>query len=201
MTEFTASNGLIVATDEDGDLRIFDGENTTVDYLDRRDIQALREFFSIRNDETPFKYGDFWVFPVPDSDIPGHEEVIVVNGRSSWVITGRVYVYGEPAEEAAKAYYDAHSRSPAWHSAKPGEVWDVTVDDIPASVAVVSDAESGLTFRLSNGSTFYCNSVRITDATLILRAKGNNAEYRAHVNTETEARERRQLERLKAKYE
>jgi len=144
MNDFTASNGVRIRVDLEGDYR-FGGTARSADYIVRRggaNEQALREFFQAEADERLGR----WRWPenpnvvvVPDLDRyhdDGKRWVAVYDetkmGRSSWYCADsseRGVRGSQPLHDAAWAYFDAHPEPKPWHDAGPAEVWDV---DLPS---------------------------------------------------------------------
>lgn len=181
MSEFTASNGYTVAPDQDGDYSIRDprGRNTLdhCEWLDEADMCALREFFQKENDDR----FDRWRWPANPEYVvyawtadPAREArgVTVLSesiprGYTVWEDNVDT-LYGTSeneearamARKAARAYFDAHlEQKPAWHDAKPGEVWILSHDGGDEYPFGVGDGAYAGDFVYAGGESYF----RITD--------------------------------------
>lgn len=154
MSNFTASNGVTITLDFEGDY-VFGG--VSAGYTVKPDgahEQALREFFQAEADERLGR----WRWP------EDHDYVVYLDNGDALVVNeadprrspdrvARRYLE-DPlgslgwGEFAARAYFDAHPEPKPWHAALPGEVWVVTFSghsDVVASV-VATDHGNGIAF-------------------------------------------------------
>lgn len=133
MTEFTASNGVVVVPGKSSDepvvlvagrLSLWEAETVT----------ALREYFQHQRDEELGRWR--W---------PDNPDVVVYHARN---VNGDHKVLNEPdghgllwgrdmepapassdvLESAARAYFDSRPEPKPWHEAKTGEGWVLTID-------------------------------------------------------------------------
>ena len=136
--KFTASNGVEVkAIPANG---VVDGLELTPSFgkgqtVFEEEIQALREFFLHERDQELGRWRwpenpEFVVYPKGTSEAepdPGVRVVHEVSGRSRDIgreVVGACDATVSRFGKAAQAYFDAHPLpKPAWHDAKPGEVW------------------------------------------------------------------------------
>lgn len=130
MEQYTASNGAKISTYDYGsfsNLRVKTVDNEVI--LAGVHVEALREFFRAEEDERLGR----WRWPENPEYVvyPRAEDVLVlfeINGEG-----GVLYRRGDAVHDfeglAARAYFDAHPEpKPAWHDAKPGEVWELTLE-------------------------------------------------------------------------
>ena len=135
MNDFTASNGVRIRVDLEGDYR-FGGTARSADYVVRRggaNEQALREFFQAEADE---RLGRCRTAVDPDFVVYEPRE-----GQPARVLresTAQVLDYHRSEtrsthpsafESAARAYFDAHPEPKPWHDAAAGEVWLIAFSD------------------------------------------------------------------------
>lgn len=135
MSEFTASNGLIITEQSDGVVIERLGMNG-FHRLYGFEVAGLREFFQKENDDRLGRWrwpqnAEFVVYDRGDYVQVIHEATGASGMLGSWTreqaddLTPGSTEFGL----AAKAFFDAHPESkPAWHDAKPGEVWEIEVD-------------------------------------------------------------------------
>lgn len=135
MDKFTASNGVHIRVEEPvadrGEPLVVDGSR-----IPPIDTQALREFFVHERDvelgrwrwpENP----DLLVYRVITKTGEDTGSVRVVSEASGFAAEPfpRGAATSGACSDAARAYFDAHPEPKPWHDAKPGEVWEVNVDD------------------------------------------------------------------------
>jgi hypothetical protein len=136
VNEYTASNGARIVKGFDAGTW-FTIDMSTVDNtvkLAGVHVEALREFFRAEEDERLGRWRwpenpDYLVYPIPGK--PNAVRVLI----ESTSTTG-FYYRGESGENStedmgrpARAYFDAHPEpKPAWHGAKRGEVWALTLN-------------------------------------------------------------------------
>ncbi len=147
---FTARNGRKIECDPVRDeTRVVENQNNMLenfDYLNSRDMDALREFFLHERDKELGRWRwpenpDYVVYPSevyltpPDAGL-----VTVFNERTGQASHCRRESDGSSGHFslAARAYFAAHPEPRPWHDAKPGELWSVTVspstqDNVPVS--------------------------------------------------------------------
>ena len=168
MNEFTASNGVAIRHDEDGDLEISGLARNVWEFLvNPAGIQALREFFLHERDEAlgrwrhPEHPG---VFAAGFSDDPDVVQIVKEENGTAYAQyqreeTGPVY---DMMHRVAVAYFAAHPKptKPAWHDAKLGEVWVLAVTDLTAAAAYLA---GDLSFMAADHSVLI-EDTRITSA-------------------------------------
>ncbi|MEO2134648.1 hypothetical protein [Microbacterium sp.] len=130
MSEFTASNGLIITEQSDGVVI----ERLGMSGLHRLygfEVAGLREFFQKENDDRLGRWRwsenpDYVVYLRVNAGIRVVSESSGDSLRANREAASK-WKAGEPTfYGAARAYFDAHPEpKPAWHDAKPGEVWVV----------------------------------------------------------------------------
>lgn len=139
---FTASNDVQVWIDHLGSVRT-ESPNPISAFTSH--TQALREFFQHERDEElgRWRWPDnpqYVVYPRGDSGVRVLDE-------GSGIGSARlIHRNGDPdnptAEyQAAYAYFGAHPERKPWHSAKPGEIWVLTIDDSEQVVSAVQQYE------------------------------------------------------------
>ena len=113
---------------------------------------------------------EYVVYPDRESNYIEQPAVIVVNekhGGNAYVSATGSSASGIAAADAlifdaAQAYFDAHPEPKPWHDAKPGEVWEITFDEIFPSqrsgttvfwVAEDDDSTGGIGFVPSDSAT------------------------------------------------
>lgn len=106
---------------------------------------------------------DCVVYRTPDHDDDDGRSIRVLNERTgvaavSW--ERYIRAAGELAE-VANRWYAANPPAPAWHSAKLGEAWSLTIDG-ETGAAVVGRSLDGLSFVASTGFTYDVTDPRIT---------------------------------------
>lgn len=126
---FRASNGIgIIKLNKGG--TGFQGADSAISKfgLDAPKTEALREFFQHERDEELERWRwpenpDYVVYPRNDGAVLVFFERIAEGGI--------LYRRGDPAHdmegEAARAYFATHPID-SWKNAKPGEVWELTID-------------------------------------------------------------------------
>jgi len=135
MNNFTASNGMVISPDEDGDLRVLSpsGRNTLdqAPFLDGDDIEALREFFQAEADEHlgRWRWAQEPEFVAYWNPVLRHLTVVYEPAGGSTVFepdSMRPEPLGGKPAAVARAYFDAHPEpKPEWHDASEGEVWEL----------------------------------------------------------------------------
>lgn len=154
MSEFTASNGIKLRQSINGGLNIENATEgwTTICGIDV--VTALREFFQKEKDDR----FDRWRWPAnPEYVVYAWTADPARTARGVTVLSESIprgytvwednidTLYGTSeneearvlARKAARAWFDAHPEpKPAWHDAKPGEVWVITTRNVGDEVAV-----------------------------------------------------------------
>lgn len=128
---FIASNGYIVRKSLGGYMSLF-ANGETANSVSPGKEHALREFFQAERDAAlgrwrSKEHPDYVVYPQNDGAVAVLDE--------SRADIGVLFFYREPSmisgthEQVARDYFAAHPEpKPAWHDAKPGEVWVLTID-------------------------------------------------------------------------
>lgn len=128
MNDFTASNGLKVRRGSNGALQIGDGLSAWLPTEETTD--AIQEFFRVEEDTRLGRWRwpenpDYVVYPKND----GLFEVL--RESDGMVLTSTIsgnHSFQDQHAQAARAYIAAHPEpKPAWHDAKPGEVWALSI--------------------------------------------------------------------------
>lgn len=177
MSEFTASNGRRVVVYPYGVVDVISSTRATA--LAEVEVEALREFFlHERNTELGrwrwAENPDYVVYPYPIDPPRGNVRgVTVVSERiprvyTVWEDRIGLPLHGTSVDEgarsaaysAARAYFEAHPAPKPWESAKPGELWALTVDTETVD-ALCIDTEFGPDF-VSSGHRFTTRYVGIT---------------------------------------
>jgi hypothetical protein len=146
VNEYTATNGVVV--EDRGGSIILDGHCIVgAGSIYRR---ALREFFRAEEDERLGR----WRWPVKPNYIvvPNDDEVCVFDDEAldeARIFSRDSVGFAGDFGAAAKAYFDAHPEpKPAWHDAKPGEVWALTTENVGDEIAArVADVNDELVFE------------------------------------------------------
>jgi hypothetical protein len=142
MNDFTASNGMTVERDHNGDVLIDRGAPTMSLFMADGTALALREFFRAEEDERLGRWRwpenpEYVVYPDENS----RDYVRIVCEEDGKVTGFKIgFVASSEAEWAARAYFAAHPEPKPWHDAKPGEVWEITRRSFTANAWVL---ESG----------------------------------------------------------
>ncbi|MEW2011515.1 hypothetical protein AB0300_18830 [Microbacterium sp. NPDC078814] len=133
--------------------------------------EALREFFQHERDKELGR----WRWP----DNPDY--VVYAKDTGDWLVlnesTGHTKHYthrehanvgGSNMTKAARAYFEAHPERKPWHDAKPGEVWELTLDDESEHIVFVhADRTVGGRDGVSAGGAYF----DIDDATGIVSGR------------------------------
>ena len=137
---FTASNGIPVTLTVDGRLIVENADHTYPATIAADEhVQALREFFRHEEDERLARWRwpentDYVVYPLGlDADGFRYARVLLERTGASGTWQEGQRPSGALSHPdglgilAAMAFFDAHPEpKPAWHDAKPGEVWVLT---------------------------------------------------------------------------
>lgn len=106
------------------------------------------------------EYPEYVVYPEADPD-----SVLVFDEATgaNWKVDRALNQAGNYLHAAARAYWAAHPEPKPWHSAKPGEVWDIVTrrDDAGRAYVLTSGA-----FMLPHESFYYPKDIQ--SATLVL---------------------------------
>ncbi|KQT75374.1 hypothetical protein [Microbacterium sp. Leaf436] len=146
MNDFTASNGIEIriTTDLGGDKYLHGTVPNEVDQVgftpelhataSEKGLEALREFFQAEADERLGR----WRWPENPNYVVYIEDgyAVVVDEAGPKKTPDRIASrhLEDPVgsigwgEFAARAYFDAHPEPKPWHDAKPGEVWELTLE-------------------------------------------------------------------------
>ena len=147
MSEFIASNGVVIELRQRAnglDEVSVSSCGLTVEVVGYPRVQALREFFRAEEDKRLGRWRD-----------PERDSFVVYPQMSAGIIvlcettgTSRLFADRNDVDSfrssylspSAYAYFDAHPEpKPAWHDAKPGEVWVLDVVDIGEGAYVAGD--------------------------------------------------------------
>lgn len=147
---FTASNGTKIETSEiHGGLDVT--SNKDVDYLFKKHVDALREWFQAERDEELGMWRDpespDWVVYL--IDVHGDVRKIGVRNerdRRTFIIRENGSITGASFREVAGRWFAAHPMHRAWHDARPGEAWAITVKGVEFPVIVRSNVPRGGAF-------------------------------------------------------
>lgn len=136
MSEFVASNGGAVELEDGGWVKV-DGPGF-FEYIDRRGVEALREFFQHERDEELGRWrwpDDSNIVVVPSDGTYINDGKRWVNvyderkmGQSSWYCSEDSAIGcrgSQPLHDAAHDYFKLHPKPKPWEDAAPGEVWVV----------------------------------------------------------------------------
>jgi hypothetical protein len=172
VNDFTASNGATVTL---RDYRHFDAVSVgTADKtydLAGVHTQALREYFAAEADNRSGRWRwpenpDLVVYP---SDNPRY--VRVLHEPTGQMMSYERDEYPDHTtgfSGAGNAYFAAHSKSKAWHEAKPGEVWTILDASAERIVFAHEDATvGGLAFVTSKGLYIPLDAPKIVSARLL----------------------------------
>ncbi len=159
MSEFTASNGIIVDHVRADNEWTVDPVALRGPYvrLTEQQMDALREFFVKENDDRLGRWRDpedsvFVVYSGGAWDgVFSPIRVVAETNGASWLLDREDHEPNVPARvlAVARRFFAAHPEpKPAWHDAKPGEVWVLTfhVDALEAAAYVAGD----ITFRAAD---------------------------------------------------
>lgn len=153
---FTASNGVTLHPhDSRMDVNCSGSAHPDGHKLSVKETEALREFFQHERDEELGRWRwpenpDYVVYPVIQSAhemafgqnlsvMVFHEPTGVLKGYCREEDQGGDLTREYPG--AARAYFEAHPERKPWHSAKPGEIWVLTIDDSEQVVSAVQQYE------------------------------------------------------------
>lgn len=167
--KFVASNGVGVDLNGKGQLNVRHFIADGAEYYEGwrnsaipKEVIALREFFLHERDTELGRWRwpekpEYVVYPQPggavnvlreslvDETGPGVEEGIGREKANGWRSEAAGNFFA-----AARAFFAAHPEpKPAWHDAKPGEVWVITTSNVADEVALVVTNTSK--FRYNDG--------------------------------------------------
>lgn len=175
MNEYTASSGVTVyhggGNEPLGGIRIQDSDRYRV-MISGRNTLALREFFQAEADERLKRWRD----PENPERVvyrKGGERIHVLDETDGdyWSVRTRdIEEYGEtlPVSSTARAWLAAHPEpKPAWHDAKPGEVWEVMVITGNHEVFAYEDTDGERKFKFADGGSMWATDPGITAGTRI----------------------------------
>jgi hypothetical protein len=136
MEKFTASNGVEITVDEDGDYTFTGGERAADRWVVRpggANETALREFFQAERDAELGRWRwsehpEYVVYRVPEHDDDDGRSVRIMRETDGFCCSAWERLGDGDIEffHAARAYFDAHPVPRPWENAKPGEVWVLT---------------------------------------------------------------------------
>lgn len=134
MNDFTASNGVTIRVDMDGDYAFSGSRSTYMVQPGSKNEQALRELFQAEADERLGRWRcpevpDYLVYP-PSSSHKVHVVRESDGETRSYARNSPTFAFpsGEHREWAlaARAYFEAHPEPKPWHAAVEGDVWELT---------------------------------------------------------------------------
>lgn len=133
MTEFTASNGVGVRVQGEGNYLDYSDSGPWLGLCGGRITQALREFFVKETDDRLGRWRwpekpDYVVYPEGDA-VRVLREAAGTNWYPLYRPINPVSADAAIQYRIAAAYFDAHPEPKPWHDAKPGEVWIVRFDN------------------------------------------------------------------------
>ena len=177
-------NGYVLSHEsESAKYRLYDtgGKRNVLDgysYLSWEDMRALSSFFQREWDGRlgrwrSAKYPEMVVYPEGDAVLVLNE----VGGMLTRISreTARGSAPSHLRDEAivawnvAREYYEAHPHP--WTAAKPGEVWELTLNRIDDSIVTVRAIATPKGFITDEGGEFDFDSICITTARLLLEAE------------------------------
>lgn len=178
---FTASSGRQIECDTAiGETRVVEnGQNMleNFDFLNARDMNALREFFQHERDKELGRWRwpedpNYTVRPSarfagrtawPTSVDVEHEPTGLVDYVTFGSLKAKEYEY--KAIRAAKAYYEAHPEpKPEWHDAKAGQAWVIEGPTFDEAACTVVAKNEELYFEDPVEDTFISITGEITNA-------------------------------------
>lgn len=134
--KYTASNGMVVTRDHNGDAVIGAGTNNISRFMKGGTALALAEFFQAERDEELGRWRWPYLSTLMVYRDGSPDDVMVVDevrpdephrfSRDSVSFVG-------PFGGAARAYFEAHPERKPWEDAQPGEVWVLTVDGVESA--------------------------------------------------------------------
>lgn len=158
MNEFAASNGYRLNVDL-GSIIIYNRADDVRHTLGMYSVDALREFFQHERDEElgRWRWPEHREYVVYASRLP----ILVLNELTGDTLrahradgfsdSGHGTIYN-----AASAYFEAHPEPKPWEDAKPGEVWELTIDDgSEHTVFVHADRTMGGRDGVSAGGAYF----------------------------------------------
>ena len=129
---FTASNGMTVDRDHNGDV-LLDRATTQSLYMKDGTALALREFFQHERDEELGRWRDpdnprLTVYPTEGYET---DEITILDDvdAETYTITRASAERSQGGwwHDTAKAYFEAHPERKPWEDAKDGEIWEFTL--------------------------------------------------------------------------
>lgn len=162
MNDFTASNGRVVRVDDTGYVTVRYSTGVPAASFADETVQALREFFRHEEDErlkrersatdpdmVVYRWGRDIVFVLDERTGQGKEfdRALIESTRRTEPVNDYVRV--------ARAFFDAHPvPKPAWHDAKPGELWVIRLGQEDEQGVMVESFEGGSdVFQVPDGES------------------------------------------------
>lgn len=170
---FTASNGIVMVERTGNLIRLKSKPDSGYaadrlagyDELNLHDIEALREYFQVERDRELGR----WRWPGNSTYVVyelTRDKIRVVNestGNVNDFIRGSNFRRSDSSLGAAVDYFEAHPAKKPWHDAKPGEVWELTLDGL--KYAALYSGEDRWTYSLGGEAKLLYNpGGRIQDA-------------------------------------
>lgn len=160
-------------------------------YLTGNDLKVLEKYLQQKRDEELGRWRwpenpDYLVYPLGDGRVDVLRESSVAGfsgpGRHQGISSGDADAWDNDAARnfysAARAYFAAHPETKPWHDAKPGEVWDVVVEDSQGGSAVLRAMvmlDQGEPVFVT-GDKYDFADRKIVEATRVLEARSDAAE-------------------------
>lgn len=151
MNDFTASNGVRITIDGEGDYRFRGGEKEFCVPSGGANEEALREMFRVEDDE----HLDRWRWPENPAyvvyPLDEHGQTVVLHEKTGHNITffrDRVNSGGSEYAQCARAFFADHPETQPWHEAEIGDVWVMGTLDV--AYTVVGGVDSGRWFTRSD---------------------------------------------------
>jgi hypothetical protein len=166
VNEYTASNGITIWVRDGGTVQFQHGTREEscgiLQVFPHSEWwETLREFFRAEEDERLGRWRwpehpEYVVYPKGDGIVLAVSES---SGRSAEAVRTQAHHTQTGLYQAARAYFDAHPEpKPAWHNARDGETWALTVNG----------SESAWAFRLHEWE-------RVSDSLLLRGAPDSKA--------------------------
>lgn len=158
MTEFTASNGYTLEVGV-GSVIVHNRGGDVTHALGKFSIDALRELFRSERDEELGRWRwpekpEYMVYSFAPNNVRVFRESVGKSldymNEGAWPSSPSDYA------KAARAYFEAHPEPKPWEDAKPGEVWELTIDDgSEHTVFVHADRTMGGRDGVSAGGAYF----------------------------------------------
>lgn len=166
MDKFTASNGITVERNENGDVVTSLGADARSIFMKDGTARALDEFFRDEDDERlgRWRSPEDSRFVVYAGYSPGEEERFVRVVEENTGVSTVVYESqkdGVRGHNVARAYFDAHPEPKPWHEAAADEAWELTVNGDTGPFVTKLTPSGAIHFVAGNGSEFVAESPEI----------------------------------------